>query len=182
MVNQLFTGHHDSWIILNRGTRKQITHTSWITLNQLLIDSWISDCLLLYCELVGMMSSKVEVNRLPQTTFLPITVLAWCQLMEIIELCILSLLWFTAHSLIKTLGRMSFAGGVEMTTYGFYFILHPFVTCRFNFFSSYTGDIPSSLCLLAARSQWHRICPCQIPPFYSNVPFLYFTTLTLSVC
>lgn len=88
----LFSGHYDSWIILNGETRKQITHTSCVTLNQLLIDSWVSDCLVLCYELVGMMSSKAEVNRMPQTTFLPITVLAWCQLMEITELCILPLL------------------------------------------------------------------------------------------
>lgn len=66
----------DSWIILNRGTRKQITHTSCVTLNQLLIDSWASYCLVLCYELVRMMNSKAEANRLPQTTFLPIMVLA----------------------------------------------------------------------------------------------------------
>lgn len=72
----LFTGHHDSWIILNGGTRKQITQTSCVTLNQLLIDSWVSYCLVVCYELVRMMNSKAGANRLPQTTFLPITVLA----------------------------------------------------------------------------------------------------------
>lgn len=180
----LFTGHHDSWIILNGGTRKQITHTSCPTSNQLLIDSWVSDCLVLCYELVGMMSSKAEVNRLPQTTFLPITVLAWCQLMEITELCILPLLWFTTQSLIKTLGKISSAGGVEMTTYGFCLILHPFVTCRFNFFSSYkaweTSPPPSAPVQLDPNATGCLLA--KFLPFYSHVPFLYFTTLTLSVC
>ena len=67
---------NNSWIILNRGTRKQITHASCVTLDQLLIDSWASNCLVLCYELVRMMNSKAEANRLPQTIFLPIMVLA----------------------------------------------------------------------------------------------------------
>lgn len=161
----------DSWIILNGGTRKQITHTSCVTLNQLLIDSWTSYWLVLCYEFVRMKerwTAKKKIIDCPKPLFFfkkkhnttLIMVLASCHLMEITEFPHPASSMIYSPFLDQDLREDVFCRGSKNDNICFLSHITPFVTYRFSFLCPTKPEGS-----LGITSSWmpQNLSPCKSP-------------------